>query len=214
LTEAPPLLADPRFAGWIVTGDALSCQRMLCTQIQPVGGNYLVLVKGNQPTLLADIELVFAVPPPGTAVATAIQVDRGHGRWERRQLWATGALTGYSDWPGLRQVGKVERVVRERGHRTVETRSFVTSLGPEVDAARLLQLVRGPWGIENRLHWVRDVTFGEDACRVRSGNAPQILAALRNAVVGLLRVHGATNIAALRQIAWQRTALRLLALAE
>jgi predicted transposase YbfD/YdcC len=202
-------------SGRVVTGDALYCQRTLCAQILAAGGDYVVLVKGNQPTLLADIELVLAMPPPGSVVAGAVQVDSGHGRRETRRLWATAALTGYSDWPGLGQVGKVERIVQQRGQRTAETRYFVTSLGQTVDGARLLQLIRGHWGIENRLHWVRDVTFGEDASRVRSGNAPQILAALRNAVLGLLHLHGATNIAAaLRQIAWQRTALRLLALQE
>src|SRR5688572_17671426 len=117
LTEAPPLLADLRLAGRVVTGDALYCQRALCTQIQQAGGDYLVLVKGNQPTLLADIELVFAVPPPGSVVAQAVQVDRGHGRQETRRLWATAALAGYSDWPGLRQVGQVERRVQQRGRR-------------------------------------------------------------------------------------------------
>jgi predicted transposase YbfD/YdcC len=213
VTEVPALLAALPLAGRVVTGDALYCQRALCTQILDGGGDYLVLVKGNQPTLLADIELVLASPPPGSVVAQVAQVDAGHGRREVRRLRATAALRGYTDWPGLSQVGTVERVVHTRRQRTVETRSFVTSLDPTVDAGRLLTLVRGHWGIENRLHWVRDVTLGEDASRVRSGQAPQILAVLRNAVLGLLRRHGAANVAAaLRQIGWQRTALAFLGL--
>jgi predicted transposase YbfD/YdcC len=213
LTEAPALLARVALAGRVVTGDALYCQRALCAQILDAGGDYLVLVKGNQPTLRADIELAFAAPPPGATVAATERLDIGHGRRERRRLWATAALAGYSDWPGLAQVGKVERVVRQRGRRATETRYFVTSLGPAVDAARSLALARGHWGIENRLHYVRDVTLGEDASRVRSGNAPQILAALRNAALGLLRLHGRTNgAAALRQVGRQQDAPRLLGL--
>jgi predicted transposase YbfD/YdcC len=213
LPEAAALLADLDLAGRLVTGDALYCQRALCAQVVGAGGDYVLLVKGNQPTLLADIELVLAAPPPGEATATARQIDVGHGRRETRRLWATAALAGYSDWPGLGQVGKVERVVRARGATTRETRHFVTSLGPEAGADRLLATVRGHWGIENRLHWVRDVTLGEDASRVRSGNAPQIMAALRNAVLSLLRLRGCTNIAAgLRQIGWQRTAIQWLGL--
>ena len=213
MPEAAALLAGLDLAGRVVTGDALYCQRALCAQVVGAGGDYLVLVKGNQPTLLADIELALAAPPPGRAVATARQADIGHGRRETRRLRATTALAGYSDWPGLAQVGEVERVVRARGRRTGETRHFVTSLGPEAGADRLLAGLRGHWGIENRLHWVRDVTLGEDASRVRSGNAPQVMAALRNATLGLLRLHGCTNIAAaLRQIGWQRTAVHLLGL--
>jgi hypothetical protein len=96
-------------------------------------------------------------------------------------------LTLHPLWPGLAQGFELTRERTEKGQATVEVVHGITSLRPEeADAARLLALARGHWGIENRLHYVRDVTLGEDACRVRQGAAPQVLAALRNGVVHLL----------------------------
>lgn len=207
------MLATLPLAGAVVTGDALYCQRALCAQIIAAGGDYLVFVKGNQPTLAEAITLLFTDPPPGEAFATITQHHRHGSRREVRRLAASTALTGYLDWPGCQQVGQLERTWTEQGKRGGETRHFVTSLPKTAGPETLLGLARGHWGIENRLHYVRDVTFGEDASRVRSGAAPQVLAALRNAVLALLRATGATNIAAaLRTITWQRSALALLGL--
>jgi hypothetical protein len=92
-----------------------------------------------------------------------------------------------AQWPDLRQVYQVRRERWEKGRHTVEIAYRITSLGPDrADAARLLALDRGHWGIENRLHHVRDVTLGEDACRVRTANAPEVLAAARNLALGVL----------------------------
>jgi hypothetical protein len=121
-------------------------------------------------------------------------------------------LEGYLDWPGARPVGKGERAVACKGQRRSEVRYAVTGLGAAVSAARLLELVRGRWAIAHRLHGVREVTLGEDRCRVRTGAAPQVLAALPTVVLGVLRRGGATHSAApLRQNGWQPdAALRLL----
>lgn len=94
---------------------------------------------------------------------------------------------------------QVEREVERKGQQRREVRYAVTSLGPEVGAARLLALVRSHGAIENRLPWVRDVTRGEDGCRVRTGAAPAVLAALRNVVLALLRRRGVPNVAAARR---------------
>lgn len=214
LDVAPGLLGQLPLRKRLITGDALYCQRALCRQIVRGGGAYFLVLKGNQPALHADVRLLFAWPPPGEVFATAAQRRRRGDRRELRHLWASSALEGYLDWPGARQVCKVERVVERAGTVRREVAYAVTSLGPRVGPARLLAVWRGHWGIENRLHYVRDVTFGEDACRVRSGAAPQVLAALRNAAIGLLRRSGSTNIAAsLRANAWQPgAALRLLGL--
>ena len=108
-----------------------------------------------------------------------------------------GYLNEYLDWLGLGQVCCVERTRRRKGKETVERAYAITSLPPErADAARLLEIWRGHWGIENRLHWVRDVVFGEDLSQVRTGSAPQLLAALRNLVIGMLRLGGVKNISA------------------
>jgi predicted transposase YbfD/YdcC len=196
-----------------VTGDALYCQRALCRRIVAAGGAYVFSVGENQPRLYDDLYWLFEWPAPDEAPFRTAVEHRQHGdRIETRRLWTSAALVGYSDWPGLGQVCKIERTVQRRGQQTRETAYAVTSLGPATSAAALLRLWRGHWAIENRLHYVRDVTFGEDASHVRSGAAPEVLAALRNVVIGLLRRAGHTNIAAgLRQMAWQPdAALQLL----
>jgi predicted transposase YbfD/YdcC len=114
-------------------------------------------------------------------------VDQGHGRTEKRTLQTTQILTVGQKWRGLRQGFKVTRERTVGGQKTVEVVYGITSLSAErANAAVLSTHLRGHWRIENELHYVRDVTLGEDACRVRSGSAPQVLAALRNAVVHLL----------------------------
>ena len=107
----------------------------------------------------------------------------------------TGILKGYTDWPGLERVCRIVRGRTVRGQTSREVVHAVTSLSEEeASAADLLRLSRAHWGIENRLHCVRDLSFGEDRCRVRSGSAPQALAAIRNAAITLMRKLGFTNI--------------------
>ena len=125
----------------------------------------------------------------------AEEVDSGHGRVEHRLLESTERLAEYLDWPGVKQVCRIRRRRTVRGKTSEETVYAITSLSrARADAGRLLKLSRGHWGIENRLHWVRDTTLREDQCRVRSGASPQVLAALRNTVLTALRRLGFTNI--------------------
>ena len=124
-------------------------------------------------------------------------MDKGHGRLEKRTLRTTTILTLHHLWPGLAQGFELVRERTEKGKTTVEVAAGITSLGPDrADAARLLGLVREHGRIENCLHWVRDVTLGEDASRVRKGGAAQVLAALRNAAIHLLAGVGADSRAA------------------
>jgi hypothetical protein len=117
----------------------------------------------------------------------ATTVEKGRGRIERRTLRTTPLLTAREAWAGPRQGFELTRERTVRGVKTVEVVYGITSLSADRGTAgRLLGFVRDHWRIENSLHYVRDVTLGEDACRVRSGAAPQVLAALRNAVVHLL----------------------------
>jgi predicted transposase YbfD/YdcC len=199
ITAVETLLQQLVLEGRIVTMDALLTQRHVAQTIVDKGGDYVMMVKENQPRLLADIELVFTLPPIGDRQDTARTVDIGHGRIEQRNLTTSEALVGYSDWPGLAQVFELGRHVstKKTGKERVEVVYGVTSLSPErATPERLLALVRGQWQIENKLHWVRDVTFDEDRSQVRCGNIPQVLAALRNTAIGLLRRAGYTNIAA------------------
>lgn len=123
--------------------------------------------------------------------------SKGHGRLEHRRIEVTGILKGYTEWPGLEQVCRITRERTIRGRTSVEVTHAVASLSnDEASAADLLRLWRGHWGIENRLFCVRDVSLGEDRCRVRKGSGPQTLAALRNTAITLIRRLGISNIAA------------------
>jgi hypothetical protein len=127
----------------------------------------------------------------------ACTVEKAHGRRERRHLQATTRLAGHLDWPGVAQVCRLERTTVRAGRETVQVDYAITSVPrSQADAGQLLAWARGHWGIENRLHWVRDMTFGEDACRIRTAGAPQVLAAIRNAAISFLRRQGVTNVAA------------------
>lgn len=186
--------------GRVITVDALLTQRAVAERIVHGGGDYVMIVKGNQPQLHQDIHLVFqeahALAEP---IAAAETVDSGHGRIEHRRLTASAALVGYSDWPGLGQVFQLERCVtlKKGGEQRHEVVYGVTSLGPDrATPARLLHVVRQHWQIENKLHWVRDVTFDEDRSQVRCGSIPQVMAAFRNTAIGLMRRTGEVNIAA------------------
>jgi len=124
-------------------------------------------------------------------VSTACRVEKKRGRVEERSVEATALLNGYLDWPGVGQVFRIRRRRVVSGKESVEVACGITSLSPKkADAERLLLLTRGHWGIENRLHWVRDVTLREDECRVRHPRVAQTLASLRNTVVRVLRNSG------------------------
>ena len=208
IVAVPTLLAHLDLQGHVVVGDAMQTQRALSLQIVEAGGDYLWFVKDNQPTLLHEIEELFAPPPitPGHAApacdfTTARQLDKGHGRLEERELTASELLVSYSDWPYLAQVFKLERTVWQQGIQTLhEVRFGITSLPrPAADAERLLVIARAEWGIENGLHYRRDVTLQEDACQLRRGGGPQVMAALNNVVVSLRGQQGERNLAALQR---------------
>jgi predicted transposase YbfD/YdcC len=208
IVVVPTLLAQLDLHGTVVVGDAMQTQRDLSVQVVEAGGDYVWFVKENQPSLLAEIEELFTPPPitPGHAAPardfrTARQLDNGHGRLEERVLTVSAMVAGYSDWPRLAQVFKLERTVWQPGGPPLhEVRYGITSLPRGVaDAARLLVIARREWGIENGLHYRRDVTLDEDASQVRRGGAPQVLAALNNVVVSLRGQEREPNLPALQR---------------
>ena len=207
MTQVEAVLRQLVLPGRVFTMDALLTQRHVAQAIVDGGGDYVMIVKANQPQLHADIEFVFTLPPAGDPQPSARTVDIGHGRIEQRNITTSEALVGYNDWPGLAQVFEIGRhvITKKTGEERVEVVYGVTSLRPErVTPGQLLAFVRGHWHIENKSHWVRDVTFDEDRSQVRCGNIPQVMAALRNTTIGVLRWAGHTNIAAAcRQLAAQ-----------
>lgn len=184
----------------VTTTDALYTQVKQAEQILAGGGHYLMVVKRNQPSLYQAIELAFdALPPINQEEAafgqfqTYTTTDKAHGRLERRTLQSTPALNTYLDWPGVAQVLRrtCQRTELKSGKTTTHVRLAVTSLPRRlVSLAQLELLWRRHWTIENQLHHVRDVSFGEDHCQVHTGNAPQALAALHNGILALLRYEG------------------------
>lgn len=186
--------------GRVFTMDALNTQRKTAKTITDGGGEYVMIVKDNQPKLLDDVKTVFHGPCSHLLHNSSAQtLDIGHGRIEQRSLTCSDELSDYSNWPGLKQVFQLTRktTIMNTDKVREETVYGITSFtkeqaGPE----RLLEFVRRHWHIENRSFWVRDVTFGEDHSQVRCGNIPQVMAALRNLVIGLMRWLGYTNIAA------------------
>jgi predicted transposase YbfD/YdcC len=195
----------------VITGDALFAQRRLCQKIVKRKGHYLFIVKGNQERLHWAIQFLFDKPAPEIQIDQTEHWSRHGDRLEVRRLWTSTALNDYLDWPGLKQVLKIEREVEKKGQKESQVRYAITSLEPQVGAKKILSLVRGHWAIENKLFWVRDVTLGEDASQVRKGSAPEVMAALRNTTLALLRRSGATNMAAaIRQNGWQHRGPTLL----
>ena len=193
--------------GRVFTMDALLTQRHVAQAMVDGGGDYVMIVKANQPQLHADIAVVFTLPPAGDPQPRARTVDIGHGRIEQRTITPSAALVGHNEWPGLAQVLEIGRhvITKKTGEERVEVVYRVTSLRPErVTPGPFLAFVRGHWHIENKSHWVRDVTFAEDRSQVRCGNIPQVMAALRKTTIGVLRWAGHTNMAAAcRQLAAQ-----------
>jgi predicted transposase YbfD/YdcC len=185
--------------GLVITGDAMFTQRETVRKIIKKGGDYLISVKANQPSLLEDIKQAFTDQWWMKDTLTEFKsVDIYAGRIEERTLKASTAMRGYSDWPGLQRVLKLQRRITNK--RTGEIREeeayAITSLEEgRASAEQLLRLWREHWHIENKLHYVRDVSYREDKSQVRAGKIPEVMAALRNAAITMMRVSGATNIA-------------------
>jgi len=200
ITAMTEMLKDLILKNRVITMDALLTQRAIAEQIIKGGGDYLMVVKDNQAELRKWISALFEQTIwLREAPETAETKDAAHGRIETRKLWASSSLSDHNLWPGLQQVLKIERTVIEKksGKVRQEVVYGVTSLKSEqASAEQLLKMMRQHWHIENKSHWVRDVTFDEDRSQVRCGSIPQIMAAMRNTVIGLMRRAGESNIAA------------------
>ena len=189
-----PLLDRIDIAGALMTADALHTQRAHVTYLTGRGAHYLLTVKANQPTLLRQLK---ALPWKQVPVADTT-TDKAHGRQEQRtvKLTAVTAGIGFPHAALALQITRRSRPLTGGRWRT-ETVHAITDLTAEhTTAAELADALRGHWGIENRLHWVRDVSYGEDLSQVRTGHGPAVMATLRNLAISLLRRAGATNIAA------------------
>ena len=160
----------------------------------------VLTVKGNQPTLYADLATYFA--DPQARYVQAQTVDRRRGRLEVRSIKVSTEMNAYlaAGWPFVAQVAQLTRTVTKAGKTTSEVVYLITTLSAsKASPERLLELNRGHWSVENRLHYVRDVSFKEDRSRLRTGHAPQVMAALRNLAITLIHRFGSSQITATRR---------------
>ena len=187
ITAVPKLLEMLSLRGKVVTVDAMHCQREVAQQVVEQGGDYALALKGNQGTLHDDVKLF--LDDPDTPVAQATQVGKGHGRIETRAASVSADIAWLQerhDWPGLQAVGKVSATRRQKGDVSEQTRYYL--LSQDWPPERCNDIVRGHWGIENRLHWVLDVTCNEDQARNRKGHCAENLALLRKLALNLARL--------------------------
>lgn len=208
ITFAPTLLKQLDLRGVLVSGDAMFDRRALSLKITQAHGDYLWIVKENEKGFYQDIEVLFqphrkragtSAPPMDFRRSTT--VEKGHGRLDKRSIIVSSLLAGYSDWPELAQVFKLERQsTNALGITQTQVRYGVTSLPASLaDPKRLLALTRSHWRVENGLHYRRDVTFHEDHAQLRMGHAPEMLAVLNNIVIGLFAKQGEPNMAHARR---------------
>jgi predicted transposase YbfD/YdcC len=192
-----PLIAQP---GRIYTADALHTQVKWMQVVHDCQAFTVLTVKENQPTLLQDLQTYFA--DPHASFVEGETWDRQRGRVEHRSIRVTSEMNTYlhTTWPHIHQVAQLTRVVTNKKGTTTEIVYLITNLSAlQASPERLLAVIRGHWSIENGSHYVRDVTFGEDRSRLRTGDAPQILATLRNVALTLIHRTGTSQIAATRR---------------
>lgn len=203
ITAVPELLRVLELSGCIVTLDAMGCQKKIAREIVEADADYVLALKGNQEKVHAEVKSFLDATlaekqrprPNGAVVPKAAQtlqvfetVEKDHGRLETRRYYQSDCLEWFADkgkWEGLASVGLVESARELDGKTTVERRYYLSSLKLGVET--FARAVRGHWGVENKLHWVMDVCFGEDQSRARAGYAAENLATLRRLALNLLK---------------------------
>lgn len=200
ITAIPALLELLDITGCIITIDAMGTQTAIANQIVAKGGDYVLSLKANHPTLYAQVKEWFEIAQSQGFKAIAYSYDQrveaGHHRQERRQVWAVPVeaipdLYQPSPWAGLQSVVMVVRVRHLWNKTTREVQFYLSSL--PCDAVHIGRAIRVHWGIENKLHWVLDVTFGEDASRIRTGHSPENFSLMRRMAVSLLNQETSTK---------------------
>jgi predicted transposase YbfD/YdcC len=198
ITAIPALLDALYVKGLLVSLDAMGCQREIAQKIRDKGGDYLLAVKGNQPSLYDEVR--WRMSEVQTEPAHE-HIERGHGRTVLQLSWTSSAhdVVDPQKWADCKTIGRVvsQRIVADKAAE-LEERYYISSR--VLSAGELADAVRAHWGIENRLHWMLDVCFGEDDCMVRKDNASQNLSLLKKVVLNLIRMDTTDKVkASMRQ---------------
>lgn len=192
ITAIPELLDLLAIKGAIVTIDAMGCQRKIAEKILDKGADYVLGLKGNQGSLRDDVELLFSEQMASgfkhVAVSRSSSCEAEHGRIETREVFATQDIAWLKerhDWKGLRSIVMLLSSRETAKGEERERRFYISSL--PADADKLAAAIRAHWGVENSLHWVLDVQFRDDDCRIRKKNAPANFSAVKRATINALR---------------------------
>lgn len=191
IKEIPKLLKELDITDCVITIDAIGCQKQIAKQIIDQKGHYCLAVKTNQAILYEEIKEYFSYAEKEEAkkLSTYETLEKNHGRIEKRKYWISsdiGYLTGKEKWKNLKTIGKVESIREMDEKRSFETRYYI--LDQEMTAEEMSRIVRGHWGIENNLHWVLDVHFREDACKIKTEKAMQNLSLIRKICYNLMKL--------------------------
>lgn len=220
ISAAPELIEGIHLKNKIICADAMQTQRQFSVDILAKGGDYIWFLKDNQPTLLADVKQFFKPPqscgagwPLPELPRTVAEISgKGHGRLEKRTLTLIADEQGFLNWPGVQQVFRLERYRQHSrtGKESTEVIYGITSRGPErATAEQMLQWTREYWGIENGLHYRRDVTLREDATRVSQPALAQTISIINSFIVAIAQKLGYSNLASARRIFDFRIAAQL-----
>lgn len=197
ITAIPQLLDVLDVRGATITMDAMGCQHAIVEKILAKEANYIVAVKNNQPSLAQAVESLFNASDEGVRAGTLEQdvtIDKDHGRLDTRRCVVAQDLSAMGKqgqaWPSLASVVMVESTRemvngKQKGERSTEWRYYISNL--RLDASDFNSKIRGHWGIENSCHWVLDMAFAEDDCRIRTGDGAQNFAILRRIALNLLK---------------------------
>lgn len=190
ITAIPQLLDILDLEGATVTIDSMGCQSKIVEKISEKKANYVLGLKGNQSTLHNDVKLLFENKPVKTQFISNETIEKGHGRIEKRVCTVTEDIdwlrADHSHWKDLRSVIEIESTRDIKGQISIEKRYYISSHHANADV--ISNAVRQHWGVENKLHWVLDICFGDDQSRIRKGNAPRNMAIIKKTALNLLQI--------------------------
>jgi predicted transposase YbfD/YdcC len=197
ITAIPELLDLLTIENCVVTIDAMGCQKDIVEKIVEKRADYVLALKGNQPSMYEDVKLFFQdiIAEPTDTKKYYRDINKDHGRIEYREYWITDDidwLTNKKEWAHLKSIGMNRCTREEKGNRSVETRYHLCSI--PADALIYAKSARGHWGIENSLHWVLDVVLKDDQSRIRKDNAPEIISTIKRVAYNLMKQDKKTKL--------------------